>query len=215
MPFRHVEGFTIETVAKAKNRPWIGKTIGSYAAATGKAPFDALLDLAIEEDLRLWFSYDTLQDDDESWDMRASAWVDARCIIGGSDAGAHLDMLNTFAFSTEFLANGVRRRGLLSLEEAVRRMTRVPADCFGLTARGRLEIGAFADIVVFDPETVGVGPIEIRSDLPAGESRIYAEATGVPHVIVNGTPVIRDGTITGKLGGRILKSGRDTHTVSI
>jgi N-acyl-D-aspartate/D-glutamate deacylase len=145
--------------------------------------------------------------------MRGEAWRDKRLIIGGSDAGAHLDMVNTFALTTQLLGEGVRDRGLLPLEEAVNLITGVPAERFGLTNRGRLCAGMAADVVVFDPETVGCGPVKMRFDLPEGESRLYADAAGIHHVIVNGVPVVCANEPTGAIGGRILRSGRDTQTV--
>jgi N-acyl-D-aspartate/D-glutamate deacylase len=152
--FKHVSDYTVEGATLAHNRQWIGQTVGAYAQAVGKAPFAAFLDLSIEEGLRLAFTTKTNKDDPESWRLRAAAWQDERCIVGGSDAGAHLDMLNSFAFATEFFNQGVRQRNLLRIEEAVRLITSVPAERFGLTGRGRLEEGACADIVVFDPDRI-------------------------------------------------------------
>jgi N-acyl-D-aspartate/D-glutamate deacylase len=206
---------TLEAVTLPHNEKWVGRTVADYAAAKGLPPLEALLDLAVEEDLKVFFAAPLLGNDDESWDMRARAWLDDRCIIGASDAGAHLDVLNTFAFATQLLGEGVRERRLLSLEEAVRRITSVPAARFGLKGRGRLEPGAAADIVVFDPSTVACGPIAMRADLPGGEARLYADAVGIQQVIVNGVPVVRDGAPTGHVGGRVLRSGRDTETVPL
>ena len=211
--FKYVEDYTVEGANLPQNQQWIGQTIGAYAQTVGKAPFDAFLDLSIEEKLHLAFTTKTNKDDPESWRLRAAAWQDARCIIGGSDAGAHLDMLNSFAFASELFNQGVRQRRLLPLEQAVRLITSVPAERFGLTGRGRLEEGACADVVVFDPDKIASGPFGMRPDLPCGESRVYSEAIGIPHVIVNGVPVVRNGTPTGLVGGRVLRSGRDTHTV--
>ncbi|TAL00834.1 MAG: aminoacylase [Rhodospirillaceae bacterium] len=213
---RNPEPYQIEGVNLPKNMRWVGKTVGEYAAFAGKPAFDALLDLAVEEELRMSFSINVPENrTDTAWQRRVAAWRDDRCIIGGSDAGAHLDMLDTFAFSTQFIGGGVRERQLLPLEEAVHRITGLPAERFGLTGRGRLEVGACADIVVFDPDKIGCGPVAMRPDLPAGESRLYADAYGVSDVIVNGVPVVRNGEATGKLGGRVLRSGRDTQTVPL
>jgi N-acyl-D-aspartate/D-glutamate deacylase len=136
-------------------------------------------------------------------------------MIGGSDAGAHLDMLNSFAFSTQLLGEGVRQRKLLSLEEAVHRITGLPAERFGLTGRGRIAVGTAADLVIFDPKTIDCGPITMRNDLPAGEARLYADAVGIREIIVGGVTVARDNRPTGMMGGRVLRSGRDTHTVPV
>jgi N-acyl-D-aspartate/D-glutamate deacylase len=147
--------------------------------------------------------------------MRRDLWRDPRCLIGGSDAGAHLDMINSFAYSTQLLGEGVRRRGLLPLEEAVHYITGLPAQRFGLRDRGQIAIGNAADLVIFAPDEIDCGPIAMRRDLPGGESRLYADAIGVQHVIVNGVPVARDNQPTGRLGGSVLRSARDTQTVPI
>ena len=207
--------YTIEVVRSEKNARWIGKLASEHAASLGVEPLEGLLLLALDEGLELSVSLPVAGSGDDAWAVRAEAWQDDRCVIGGSDAGAHLDMSNTFALSTQLLGEGVRERKLLSLEDAVRRITSLPAERFGLKDRGRLAVGAVADVVVFDPDTVGCGPITLRNDLPQDQPRLYADAIGVHHVIVNGVPVARDNQPTGRLGGKVLRSGRDTVTVPI
>jgi N-acyl-D-aspartate/D-glutamate deacylase len=109
----------------------------------------------------------------------------------------------------------VRKRHLLSWEEAIHQLTEVPARLYGLRDRGRLVPGSFADVVIFDPDRVGQLPERTRSDLPGGASRLYAEAEGIEHVLVNGTEIVRTGTFTGALPGAVLRSGRDTDTVTV
>jgi N-acyl-D-aspartate/D-glutamate deacylase len=121
-------------------------------------------------------------------------------------------MIDTFAFSTQVLGNGVREHQVITLEEAVHQLTQVPAELMGLRERGLIREGWHADLVIFDPATVGSGPVHMRPDLPADEPRIYADAYGVHHVFVNGTAVVRDGKHTGALPGTALRSGRDTYT---
>ena len=111
-------------------------------------------------------------------------------------------------YSTSMLGDGVRARGLLSWEQAVRLLTDVPARLYGLRDRGRLEVGGFADVVVFDPATIGHGAVRTRDDLPGGASRLYADAVGIRHVLVNGTEIVREGEFTGAVPGRVLRSGR-------
>jgi N-acyl-D-aspartate/D-glutamate deacylase len=207
--------FQIEYVGSERNAPWVGKTIAEYAATTGKPAFDALFDLAIEEDLQLSFSGPAVGDDEASWKIRGEIWQNEHCLIGASDAGAHLDAINTFAVGTQLLGEGVRKRGIFSLEEGVRRITSHLADAFGLKDRGRIAPGAAADLVVFDPDTIDCGPIKLQSDLPGGETRLYAEAIGIHHVIVNGVPVAAGNAPTGRTGGRILRGGTDTYTVPL
>jgi N-acyl-D-aspartate/D-glutamate deacylase len=205
----------IEDLASDKNARWKGRLIEDYAAEMGMEPFDALFHLAVDEDLWMSFSYSQVADDAASWAMRSRVWQHEYSLVGGSDAGAHLDLLNTFALTTQFLGEGERNRGLLSLEEGVRRITGELADAFGLKDRGRLDLGAAADIVVFDPDTIACGPIALRNDLPSAESRLYADSIGIEHVIVNGVPIARGNDPTGRRAGKVLRSGRDTYTVSL
>jgi N-acyl-D-aspartate/D-glutamate deacylase len=116
-------------------------------------------------------------------------------------------------YSTSLLGDGVRARGLLSWEEGVRQLTDIPARLYGVRDRGRLVQGAFADVVVFDPTSIGHGTVRTRDDLPGGASRLYAESIGVEHVLVNGSEIVRSGDFTGATPGRVLHSGRDTETV--
>ena len=98
-------------------------------------------------------------------------------------------------------------RRLLSLEEAVHHITDAPARLCGIVSRGRLATGFHADVVVFDEATVAPGPISLRDDLPGGARRLYADAIGVHHVLVNGTEIVRDGAWSGTLPGHVLRAG--------
>ena len=199
----------------ATNAGCSGRTVGEIAAERGTEPFDTLLDIVIEDDLRtiLWPS--PTDNDAESWAMRARIWSDPRVMIGGSDAGAHLDRMCGAPYPTAFLADCLRGQRLLSVEEAVRLMTSVPADLFGLRHRGRIAPGAVADLVVLDPATVDAGPIQMVADLPGGTARLVADSVGVRHVFLGGVETVRDGVATGALPGGILRSGRDTDTVLV
>jgi N-acyl-D-aspartate/D-glutamate deacylase len=206
----------IEETFEAANARWRGRRVGELARERGVDALDALLDLALSEGLRTSFSSPVEgQDDPESWRMRALAWQDPRTVVGASDAGAHLDVLDTFAFTTQLLGRGVRELGLISVEEAVRQLTDVPARLYGLRERGRLAEGWCGDVVVFDLERVAKGPTYTRCDLPAGAPRLYADARGIECVLVNGRTIVRDGVETGARPGRVLRSGRDTETVGL
>jgi len=209
------ENFRVDQVQSKSLERFRGRTIGEIAKELGKSPFDTLVDLALEDDLQTYFMPPTYGTDDASWAIRGRLWQDDRTVIGASDAGAHLDMIDTFAFSTQVLGTGVRERKLIGLEEAVRQLTDVPARLYGLKGRGRLEEGAWADVVVFDPERIGLGATYTKFDLPAGAGRLYAEARGVSHVFANGVEIVREGQDTGQRPGTILRSGRDTETVAI
>jgi N-acyl-D-aspartate/D-glutamate deacylase len=152
---------------------------------------------------------------DASWKARAEVWRDDRVILGGSDAGAHLDLMCQANYTTAVLGQSVRERGVLTLEEAVRLLTDAPARLYGFRDRGRVAEGWRADLVVFDPETVGTQPAMERYDLPADGLRLYAESTGVEYVFVAGEAIVEHGALTDALPGTVLRSGRDTETVSI
>jgi N-acyl-D-aspartate/D-glutamate deacylase len=122
-------------------------------------------------------------------------------------------MLSTFNYSTAML-RACREHQLMPLEEAVSLLTDRQARLYGIKERGRIAEGWHADLVVFDPDTVAPGPIVWRDDMPAGAGRLYGEAEGIKHVIVNGTEIVRDGTVTGATPGTVLRSGRDTETVT-
>ena len=190
-----------------------GQLVGEVAAARGVDPFDALLDVVVADELRTGLNPPAFGDSDEDWKARVEVWRDPRVVVGGSDAGAHLDMMCGAVYSTEMIAEAVRRRQLLGMEEAIRLLTDVPARLYGLRERGRIADGWHADLVVLDPETIAPGATRTRHDLPGGAPRLYAEAVGVDRVIVGGTTVLADGATTGATPGTLLRSGRDTDTV--
>jgi N-acyl-D-aspartate/D-glutamate deacylase len=209
------EIMSIDQTVSPENERYRGRNIGEIAQELGKSPFDTMIDIAVADDLKTSFMPPSFGDDDESWRLRGEIWKDDRTVIGASDAGAHLDMIDTFAFSTQVLGNGVRKRSLLSWPEAIRQLTDVPARLYGLRERGRLTEGWHADVVVFDPETVGTGPTHTRSDLPAGGVRLYANAEGIDHVFVNGAEIVSKGVLTDHRPGSVLHSGRDSETVEV
>ena len=147
--------YVIGDTYSAANEGLMTRKVRDIAAERGVEPFDALLDIVLADDLRtvLW---PIAQDGDaKSWQMRADLWADDRALIGGSDAGAHLDRMCGAPYPTRWLADCIRGRKLFPVEHAVKKMTSEPAALFGLRDRGVLREGLFADIAVFDPETVG------------------------------------------------------------
>jgi N-acyl-D-aspartate/D-glutamate deacylase len=204
----------IETFVPA-HRDLEGKTIGEIVDQRddGADPFDVLLDIVTADDLRTGLRPSGLRDTRADWELRAAVWRDPRAVIGGSDAGAHLDMMCGAIYSTALLSHGVREHQVLPLEEAVHRITDVPARLYGLRGRGRIAPGYAADLVVFDADTVGYAPERMRYDLPGGAWRLHADATGIHRVLVNGVDVVVDGSPTGATPGTLLRSGRDTDTV--
>jgi N-acyl-D-aspartate/D-glutamate deacylase len=202
--------YSVDETFKPENARYRGRNVAEIAEEQGKSPFDAMLDLALSDDLKTSFMPTVPGTDDETWRLRAEVWRDPRTLIGASDAGAHLDMIDTFALSTTFLSAAVRERKLISLEEAIHHISDRPARFYGIRNRGRIAEGWQADIVIFDEERVGPGPIHTRHDLPAGAARLFAEAEGIEHVLVNGTEIVRGKTVTGSAPGTVLRSGRDT-----
>ena len=191
-----------------------GRSVRDIASERSTSAFGTLLDIVIADELRtvLW---PTPQDNDaESWRMRAELWLDERAMIGGSDAGAHLDRMCGAPYPTKFLNDCLHGHKLISMETAVKLMTSDPAALFGLKDRGVLRIGAIADVVVFDPATVGSQEPRLVTDLPGNSARLTADSVGMNHVFVNGVAILRDGVATGATPGTVLKSGRDTETVT-
>jgi N-acyl-D-aspartate/D-glutamate deacylase len=207
--------FRVVSVLNEASKACEGRTVGEIAEAEGREPIDVMLDLALADDLMTVFAPLLSGHDHETYVLRGKIWQDDRALIGASDAGAHLDMIDTFSFSTTVLQEGVRNHGVVSLEDAVRLMTERPARYAGLIDRGQLRPGYHADIVIFDRDTVGRGPTYNRFDVPGDQFRVYADAEGVHHVFVNGVQIVRDGEHTGSLPGTVLRSGRDTRTVAM
>jgi N-acyl-D-aspartate/D-glutamate deacylase len=152
--------------------------------------------------------------DPDTWSLRGSAWAEQDIMLGGSDAGAHLDRMAGAPFPTRFLGDMIRGRKLVPLEQAVHMLTGAQADVFGLTRRGYLREGYQADIVVFDPETIASEDASLVADLPGDAPRLTAGSIGIKRVLVNGVETIRDGVATGAKPGTLLRSGRDTETVA-
>jgi N-acyl-D-aspartate/D-glutamate deacylase len=198
----------VETFAPANARHE-GRRIGDIAAEAGGDPFDVLVDLVVADDLRTGLRPGGMRETAADWELRAQVWRDPRAVIGGSDAGAHLDMMCGAVYSTALLGRGVREFGVVSLEEAVRLLTSVPADLYGLHRRGRIAEGWAADVVVFDPDRVADGPERTRDDLPGGASRLVAESDGIERVLVGGVGVVAEGRLLGATPGALLRSGRD------
>ena len=207
------ERLTVGEVTKQDLKHLEGRTIGDIAEELGETPWEALCEIVIEDDLKTGLYPPAAGDNEESWALRQALWNDERCLIGASDAGAHLDFLATFNYSTYLLA-AARDRNLLSLESAVQKLTDAPARLYGLKDRGRIEDGWCADLVIFDADKVAPAEIEVREDLPGGAWRLYSEAVGVHHVFINGEQAVLDGQFTDARPGTLLRSGRDTESVT-
>ncbi len=170
----------------ARNRGLERKSIAQLASAAGKDPLDVLLDLSLEEHLDTQFIATLLNSDEDAVGRMIN---DPNSLLSLSDAGAHLTFLCDAGFGLHFLGHWVRDRGLMPLAQAIRRLTSHPAQVFGIRDRGQLVPGAWADLLLFDPATVGRGPATRAHDLPAGASRLDTPSRGVHGVWVNGQKV--------------------------
>ncbi len=168
-----------------------GRRVDDLARERGCGPLDVICEVALADDLATRFRIYIANDDVES--VR-HLLTHERVALGLSDAGAHIGQLCDAPLPTDLLGNWVRDREVMPLEQAIRKLTGEPADMFGFVRRGYLRPGNWADVCVFDPKTVGPGPLRRVRDFPAGGERLTAEEpTGVRHVLVNGTPIRRDG----------------------
>jgi N-acyl-D-aspartate/D-glutamate deacylase len=207
--------YQIGDTFSAANEGLKGRVVGDLAKERGQGTFDTLLDIVIDDELRTVLWPLPPDDDDASWALRAEAWDHPAVLIGGSDAGAHLDRMCGAPYTTSFLADALRGRRLVSMERAVQLMTQAPAELFGLRDRGLVREGYHADLVVFDADTVATGDVNLVHDLPGGTARLSADSIGVHHVLVNGRATVVDGKSAGDLPGAVLHSGRDTRTVPV
>lgn len=186
---------------------YAGKTLEDIAALQGKRPVDAYLDLAMADQLQSRFQTALFNYDDAGVERLIT---DDRFLIGLSDGGAHVDVLCDAGYATAVLDIWVRQREALTLEQAVHKLTAVPAALFGILQRGTLLEGHVADLVLFDPTTVAPHPPEYVHDFPQKGRRLISRATGVVATFVAGTQVYAQGTHTGAFPGRVLRSGEAT-----
>ncbi len=207
--------YVIGDTFAAENEGLSGRRVGEIAAERGVTAFNALLDIVIADGLQTILWPGATDNDAASWELRRRAWDHPSVMLGGSDAGAHLDRMQGANYPTRFLADCIRGRKLTTLEHGVHLLTQVPAELFGLRDRGILAEGTHADMVLFDPLLIESEMLTMVEDLPGGTSRLYAGSVGVNHVFVSGVEVVRNSEATGKLPGSIIRSGVDTDTVAL
>jgi N-acyl-D-aspartate/D-glutamate deacylase len=216
--FRRLAGwdrYVIGDTFSPANEGLSGRVVGDLAAERGQEPFDTLVEIVTADDFRTVLWPMPTDNDDESWRMRQQVWDDPRVMLGGSDAGAHLDRMCGTSYTTRLLADCLRGRKLATLERAVQMLTQAPAELFGLVDRGTIAVGNHADLVVFDPATVGAENARLVEDLPGGSARLTAGAEGVVRVYVSGVATVVDNAATGATPGQVLRSGTDTVTVPV
>jgi N-acyl-D-aspartate/D-glutamate deacylase len=196
----------VHAVASPAFGHFVGRTVAAVAQALGKDIVDAFFDLALDDGLRTKFTVATVNTDAAAV---AEIFTHPQVLLGLSDAGAHLTLFCEAGQTSRLLGHWVRERRALPLEEAVRRITSMPADLFGLADRGRLGPGLAADLVVFDPATITDHPPELVSDLPDGGPRLVQRASGIAWSFVNGRAVISEGRLpaspAGPPPGRVLR----------
>jgi N-acyl-D-aspartate/D-glutamate deacylase len=191
-------------------KPLVNRTVAEIARQRGKDPLDTFFDIALEDDLKMHFVIALFNVDE----ARVAKLVsDPRLLIGLSDGGAHVDMHDNAGYVTYVLGTWARAKQVITLEQAVQRLTSGPADFWGMRDRGRLVPGLAADICIFDFDKIGPSsepPIKFqqwRSDLPGGGRRlIWPADKGVKYTIVNGEIVYENSQATGALPGCVLHS---------
>ncbi|MEU0175357.1 D-aminoacylase [Streptomyces massasporeus] len=215
--FRRLSNFgryVIGDTYSEANAGLTGRVVNDIAEERGQEPFACLVEICANDGLRTVLWPMPTDNDPASWALRAQTWSHEDVLLGGSDAGAHLDRMCGAPYTTRFLGDCLRGRKLVGLEQAVKMLTDDPARLFGLRERGQVREGWHADLVLLDPERIDAGPATLVHDLPGDSPRLDSRALGVRAVWVNGVEAIRDDVVTGSVPGRVLRSGRDTETVS-
>ncbi len=195
------EAVSVAKVSRPEHRPLLNKSIREIAELQGKDPVDAFLDLAIAENLELGITVQLINADEKAV---AKLITQPEVMIGLSDAGAHVSQHCEAGSPTYMLREWVYNRPVMSLETAVKRLTSEPADFLGLARKGRIQPGMDADLVVFDPATVGTQPLEWVADLPGGAPRLIERSRGIIWTIVGGEVIFANNEYQGALPGRIL-----------
>jgi N-acyl-D-aspartate/D-glutamate deacylase len=197
----------VHRVRAAGHAGQVGRSAAELGRAAGADPVNAFFDLALADDLATEFTVATMNTDAAAV---AECLTHPRSLLGLSDAGAHLTLFCEAGQTSRLLGHWVRERRALSLEEAVRRVTSMPAELFGLDDRGRLAAGRAADVTVFDPDRIADHEPELVRDLPDGGPRLVQRASGIAWTFVNGRPVIQAGRLPDAAApgpGRVLRPG--------
>jgi len=194
----------IQTVHLPEHKKWEGKRLTEIAGDND--PIDTMLDLAVSEDLKTGFFRYAVQNADE--EAIAEIIRHPLSIPGVSDGGAHLEYLCQYGWPIKLLSDWVRERGVISVEDAVRRCSFLPAQLLGFADRGCIQVGKAADLVLLDYENLSLGKVSWANDLPGGQSRQVHYPTGISRVIVNGQTTVLNGEVTDKRPGKLLRRTR-------
>jgi N-acyl-D-amino-acid deacylase len=202
-----IKDFMIESVGDPKFQKYVGKTVEEVAKMENKHPMDAMLDLAIADNLKTEFDTPARNMNEE---YAAELMSSEYSIPGTSDGGAHTKFVTLGAYPTDMITWMVRDAGFMSLEEAHYRLSALPARCAGFQDRGVLREGAPADVVVYDLENLKMVPEKplVVHDFPAGEWRRVQYADGYRWIMVNGEVTFEDGKCTNATPGHLLRHGK-------
>jgi N-acyl-D-aspartate/D-glutamate deacylase len=195
---------SVKEVVNPALKGFEGRRLDELALESDKDGLAVMLDIAIQDGLETQFSIELFNADES---RIPELLRDPRTMLGLSDGGAHVDMLCDAGYATHLLGHWVRNQKVMSLEQAVARLTSEPADFLGIRRRGRLARGMAADIAVFDPATVGSGAPTMRHDLPGGGRRLVVESRGVEYTVVNGAVAFERGRCVDATMGQVLRSG--------
>ena len=199
---RKWERIFVEKVENQENKKYVGKSVAEVAAMRGQESLDAFLDLSLEEHLKTTFETTNRGENPEAMsEIMRSPYV----MIGTSDAGAHVQFGADFAYCTTLLGLWVRDRKLISLEQAIHKLTFHVASVYGLQNRGLLRPGFAADVAIFDLNSIKSHAPEWAEDYPAGTKRLIQRADGVFYTIVNGKVIYADGKLSGEMAGQLLR----------
>jgi N-acyl-D-amino-acid deacylase len=200
---RFMVNASVEKATSPGTKPLEGRLLVDIAAERGTSPADVMFDVAREDELETFFRISGPVDVDEGPLERILK--SPATLIGISDGGAHLQTFAGGDYTSYFLEHWVREKGSFTLEEGVAALTSRVADFLGLDDRGTLEEGKAADVVIFNPDTVGPLALQTLDDIPGGGTRMTKNARGISWVIVNGVPVIEDGKAGDVVPGAVLR----------
>jgi N-acyl-D-aspartate/D-glutamate deacylase len=178
------------------------RTVEDVAKEHGVNPVEAMMQVAMEHDLETLFGQPFANLDSS---VVRRALLHPNTVIGDSDAGAHVSQISGASIHASLISQWVRREALFSLERAVQKLTSDIASFCGFLDRGLIREGCAADLVIFDPETIGPGMPTAHNDLPGGAKRLQQRATGIHATVVNGTVLCLDGEHTGEFPGQLLR----------
>ena len=177
-------------------------SVAEVARQRGCHPAQAMIDLALERDLDLFFLQPVANEDQ---DHALEIMRHPRAVVTFSDSGAHVSQIIDSSLQTHLLSHWVREKQIFTVEQAVRMLTLVPATYWGFADRGLVREGFKADLIVFDPDTIAPEMPEVANDLPAGARRLVQRARGIAATVVNGEVLLRNGKHTGALPGQLLR----------